>query len=144
MFQKGVNQPFFGMSAQAPRPLSEATEMFDTDIEDDDSDIQEDGEANSPRVSINSVCAHTLSLFQLFPSIVALLMILACVYSLVRRVTRLSHHTMSYKLQGRIISVHSPLSWKSRSRVPKVHIYSAPQLMLLLLLKTLSTFPCRH
>ena len=52
MFQKG--QPydaFFNMKALAPRPLSDATEMFDTDFEDDDSEAED----NSPRLSLNSV-----------------------------------------------------------------------------------------
>jgi len=55
MFQKGQStQPFFNMKAlqAAPRPVSDATEMFDTDFEDDDSEI----EADSPRYSLNSVC----------------------------------------------------------------------------------------
>lgn len=55
MFQKGQpTDSFFNMKALAPRkerPMSEATEMFDTDFEDDDSDIEE----NSPRLSLNSV-----------------------------------------------------------------------------------------
>lgn len=44
------------MKALAPRPLSNATEMFDTDFEDDDSVIESDVEDNSPRLSLNSVC----------------------------------------------------------------------------------------
>jgi hypothetical protein len=63
MFQRGRPQDaFFNMKALAPRtnpprkerPLSDATEMFDTDFEDDDSDIDID-EENSPRLSLNSV-----------------------------------------------------------------------------------------
>lgn len=48
--QKGYAQ------APAPRPISNATEMFDTDFEDDDnnSDIDDD-EEYSPRISLNSV-----------------------------------------------------------------------------------------
>ena len=54
MFQKG--QPidaFFNMKALAPRPVSDATEMFDTDFEDE----SEAEDNNSPRLSINSVSA---------------------------------------------------------------------------------------
>lgn len=51
MFQRGQTaDQFFNMKALAPRPLSEAT-MFDTDFEDDDSEIED----NSPRFSMNSV-----------------------------------------------------------------------------------------
>ena len=54
MFQKGPPQDaFFNMKALAPRPLSEATEMFDTDFEDESDDDYDDG--NSPRLSVNSV-----------------------------------------------------------------------------------------
>ena len=52
MFQKGQpTDAFFNMKALAPRPLSDATEMFDTDFEDDDSEAED----NSPRLSLNSV-----------------------------------------------------------------------------------------
>jgi hypothetical protein len=58
MFQKGhPKDPFFNMKARAPRPMSDATEMFDTDFEDDQSEIEDN---NSPRLSINSVSAITL------------------------------------------------------------------------------------
>ncbi|CZR50657.1 uncharacterized protein PAC_00531 [Phialocephala subalpina] len=63
MFQKG--QPidaFFNMKALAPRPVSDATEMFDTDFED--SDVEE---SNSPRLSVNSSgrqSERTLSSFE--------------------------------------------------------------------------------
>jgi len=53
MFQNG--QPidaFFNMKALAPRPVSDATEMFDTDFEEDQSELEDN---NSPRLSINSV-----------------------------------------------------------------------------------------
>lgn len=64
MFQKGQpTNTFFNMKALAPRPLSDATEMFDTDIEDDDSEVED----NSPRLSINSAgrrSATTLSSFE--------------------------------------------------------------------------------
>jgi len=51
MFQKGQpRDSFFNMKALAPRPMSEATEMFDTDFEDDS-----EPEDNSPRLSMGSV-----------------------------------------------------------------------------------------
>lgn len=57
MFQRGhPRDTVFNMKALAPRPLSNATEMFDTDFEDDDSVIESDVEDNSPRLSLNSVC----------------------------------------------------------------------------------------
>jgi hypothetical protein len=53
MFQKGrPRDTFFNMKALAPRPLSDATEMFDTDFEDEESEVED----NSPRLSVNSVC----------------------------------------------------------------------------------------
>lgn len=56
MFQKGqTTDSFFNMKALAPRPMSEAT-MFDTDFEDDDSEIED----YSPRISINSVSPTAL------------------------------------------------------------------------------------
>jgi hypothetical protein len=58
MFQKGFQDSFFNMKALAPRPMSTATEMYDTDFEEDNSDIEEDEEeehGNSPRLSMNSV-----------------------------------------------------------------------------------------
>ena len=52
MFQKGESKDqFFNMKALAPRPISTATEMFDTDFEDEDSEV----EVDSPRISLNSV-----------------------------------------------------------------------------------------
>ncbi|KAH8602848.1 hypothetical protein B0O99DRAFT_11615 [Bisporella sp. PMI_857] len=51
MFQRGaVKDHFFNMKALAPRPISTATEMFDTDFEEDESDI----EIESPRFSVHS------------------------------------------------------------------------------------------
>ncbi len=57
MFQKGHQDSFFNVTALAPRPLSTGTEMYDTDFEDDNSDIEEDEEEEdySPRISLNSV-----------------------------------------------------------------------------------------
>ncbi len=53
MFQKAhPKDAFFNMRQQAARPMSDATEMFDTDFEDDESEIED---SNSPRLSINSV-----------------------------------------------------------------------------------------
>lgn len=57
MFQKGRPQDaFFNMKALAPRPMSDATEIFDTDFEDDDSEIED----NSPRLSLGSVSLSLL------------------------------------------------------------------------------------
>ncbi len=60
MFQKtaGANQTLFPpRRTTAPRPESDATEIFDTDFEED----FEDGPGrNSPRASIDSVSAHLL------------------------------------------------------------------------------------
>jgi hypothetical protein len=57
MFQKGQpTDAFFNMKALAPRPVSDATEMFDTDFEDNESEVEDN---NSPRLSINSVSAIT-------------------------------------------------------------------------------------
>lgn len=54
MFQRGQpKDAFFNMKALAPRPISTATEMFDTDFED--SEVED----NSPRISINSVSAYS-------------------------------------------------------------------------------------
>jgi hypothetical protein len=58
MFQKEHSKDqLFNMKALAPRPISDATEMYaseisDTDFEDDESVIEE---ADSPRLSLNSV-----------------------------------------------------------------------------------------
>jgi hypothetical protein len=52
MFHREHSQDaFFDMKALAPRPMSDATEMFDTDFEDEDSEIED----NSPRLSLASV-----------------------------------------------------------------------------------------
>lgn len=52
MFQRGQpKDTFFNMKTLEPRPMSEATEMFDTDFEDDESEEED----NSPRLSLNSV-----------------------------------------------------------------------------------------
>ncbi|KAI9814891.1 MAG: hypothetical protein M1832_005619 [Thelocarpon impressellum] len=63
MFQKTYStQSLFNARTQAPRPLSEATEIYDTDFEDDRSEP----DANSPRYSVESFgrqSATTLSSF---------------------------------------------------------------------------------
>jgi hypothetical protein len=51
MFQKGQTRQFLASQAQAPRPLSEATEIYETDFEDDFSDTED----MSARRSIGSV-----------------------------------------------------------------------------------------
>jgi len=58
-FQQGQpKDAFFNMKALAPRPVSDATEMFDTDFEEDESEIED----NSPRLSVNSVSSKILPL----------------------------------------------------------------------------------
>ncbi|KAF2810471.1 SAM and PH domain-containing protein [Mytilinidion resinicola] len=51
MFQRGKLQPLFTQRTSRERPLSEATEIFDTDVDDDDSS---DFEEFSPKFSFNS------------------------------------------------------------------------------------------
>jgi hypothetical protein len=56
MFQKGYQDALFSTKAPAPqRPMSTATEIYDTDFEEDNSDIEEDEQSYSPRISLNSV-----------------------------------------------------------------------------------------
>lgn len=52
MFQRGKLQPLFTQRTSRDRPLSEATEIYDTDVDDDDSS---DFEEYSPKFSFNSV-----------------------------------------------------------------------------------------
>lgn len=59
MFQKGQHGSFFDMKALAPRPMSSSTDIYDTEFEDDGSEIEEGD--YSPRISINSVCVPVLS-----------------------------------------------------------------------------------
>jgi hypothetical protein len=64
MFQKTSSQdPFFNMKALAPRPMSQATDIFDTDFEDDDDNsiIMDIDEEYSPGVSANSVSSSVLT-----------------------------------------------------------------------------------
>ncbi|RYP79623.1 hypothetical protein DL769_002862 [Monosporascus sp. CRB-8-3] len=55
MRQRARHESFFGMKGRDPRPTSVATEIVDTDWDEEDiiSDIEDD-EPNSPRVSLNS------------------------------------------------------------------------------------------
>ncbi|TKA66689.1 hypothetical protein B0A49_08504 [Cryomyces minteri] len=53
MFQKGKLQSFFNASNEAPKPLSTATETYDTDFEDDSSEFEE-YELDSPKGSYDS------------------------------------------------------------------------------------------
>jgi hypothetical protein len=52
----GFQDPYFGWKGHDYRPISVTTEIVDTDWEEDEilSQIEEDN-ANSPRVSLNSV-----------------------------------------------------------------------------------------
>ena len=58
MFQKGKLQPFFAARTGSTRPISEATEIYDTDFEDDSSEFEED---YSHKYSFNSVCLDVLT-----------------------------------------------------------------------------------
>ncbi|CAJ2501055.1 Uu.00g039080.m01.CDS01 [Anthostomella pinea] len=51
-----LHDPFFGLKGLEPRPTSIATEIVDTDWDEEDmvSEIEEDDDINSPRVSLNS------------------------------------------------------------------------------------------
>jgi hypothetical protein len=52
MFMRGRTQSlFFAARSDKPRPISEATEIFDTDFDDDSSEFEED----SPKYSFQSV-----------------------------------------------------------------------------------------
>lgn len=63
MFQKGFQDALFSTKAPAPqRPMSTATEIYDTDFEEDNSDIDEDEQSYSPRISLNSVRSKVLTL----------------------------------------------------------------------------------
>ncbi|RYO89079.1 hypothetical protein DL766_002794 [Monosporascus sp. MC13-8B] len=55
MRQRARHESFFGMKGRDPRPTSVATEIVDTDWDEEDiiSDMEDD-EPNSPRVSLNS------------------------------------------------------------------------------------------
>ncbi|KAI9731292.1 MAG: hypothetical protein M1818_007917 [Claussenomyces sp. TS43310] len=64
MFQSGSQEAFFNIKALAPRPLSTATDIYDTEFEDDSDD--ETGE-ESPRYSMHSAGRRsetTLSSFE--------------------------------------------------------------------------------
>lgn len=54
MFQRGKIEPLFSQrSSTSTRPLSEATEIFDTELDDDESVFEED----CPKFSYESVSA---------------------------------------------------------------------------------------
>lgn len=56
MFQKGLVRPVFS-GPTGPRPLSEATEMYDTEFEEDSSDIEEySGRRSEDSVSKDCIC----------------------------------------------------------------------------------------
>lgn len=56
-----THDSFFGMKGPEPRPSSIATEIVDTDWDEDEivSDIEEEEDPNSPRLSLNSVGSLT-------------------------------------------------------------------------------------
>ncbi|KAI3329466.1 hypothetical protein HD806DRAFT_530855 [Xylariaceae sp. AK1471] len=64
--KNGVHDSFFGLKGSDYRPISVTTEIVDTDWDEDEivSEIEDDDDANSPRVSLNSTgqqSATTLS-----------------------------------------------------------------------------------
>lgn len=65
MFQRGAKtQSFFAPRTERPRPLSEATEMYDTDFEDDSSEFEEDSPKYSFESSDSRRSQTTLSSFE--------------------------------------------------------------------------------
>lgn len=60
MLQSAKGYPLFQPRITTPRPLSEATEILDTDFEDDFDSSNLD---NSPRKSVDSVSRSILSHF---------------------------------------------------------------------------------
>ena len=56
MFEKDFARPLFPLRASTSRPLSEATEMYDTEFEEDLSDVED----YSGRRSEDSVCQERL------------------------------------------------------------------------------------
>jgi hypothetical protein len=68
MLQKSrLHDSFFGMKGPEPRPSSIATEIVDTDWDEEEilSEI-EDEDPNSPRLSLNSVCSFIFIFFIVF------------------------------------------------------------------------------
>lgn len=51
------HDPFFGLKGLDPRPTSVATEIVDTEWDEEDDIVSEieDDDPNSPRISLNSV-----------------------------------------------------------------------------------------
>ena len=98
MFQKGYGtQTLFNAQTLAPRPLSEATEIHDTDFEDD-SEVED----NSPRMSINSVG---------LPKTEQPGSSLMVTDSLDRRAIAPCRPTTRFRRQIQIIMLHSTFSW---------------------------------
>lgn len=104
MFQKGQTRQFFASQAQAPRPLSEATEIYDTDFEEDFSDLED----MSGRRSVESVSYFfDISLGKTPYSVFG---------SLARQVIPPFHHMTNYKHQSQMASVASTSKWANQSR----------------------------
>lgn len=64
-----LHDSFFGLKGPEPRPSSIATEIVDTDWDEDDdiiSENEEDDGNNSPRLSLNSVRRPALSGFGIY------------------------------------------------------------------------------
>ncbi|KAK8158827.1 hypothetical protein BKA80DRAFT_291001 [Phyllosticta citrichinensis] len=73
MFQRGKLQPVFAMRSDKPRPVSEATEIFDTDFEDDSSEFEEESqkhgyESTDPKQSESRKSQTTISTYDEVPT----------------------------------------------------------------------------
>ncbi|KAK7511076.1 SAM and PH domain-containing protein [Phyllosticta citriasiana] len=68
MFQRGKLQPFFAMRSDKPRPVSEATEIFDTEFEDDSSEFEEDSQKYGYESSESRKSQTTISTYDEVPT----------------------------------------------------------------------------
>ncbi|KAK7532247.1 SAM and PH domain-containing protein [Phyllosticta citribraziliensis] len=68
MFQRGKLQPFFAMRSDKPRPVSEATEIFDTDFEDDSSEFEEESQKYGYESSESRKSQTTISTYDEVPT----------------------------------------------------------------------------
>ncbi|KAK8237367.1 SAM and PH domain-containing protein [Phyllosticta capitalensis] len=68
MFQRGKLQPFFTMRSEKPRPVSEATEIFDTEFEDDSSEFEEEEQKYGYESSESRKSQTTISTYDEVPT----------------------------------------------------------------------------
>ncbi|KAK8177213.1 SAM and PH domain-containing protein [Phyllosticta citrichinensis] len=68
MFQRGKLQPVFAMRSDKPRPVSEATEIFDTDFEDDSSEFEEESQKHGYESSESRKSQTTISTYDEVPT----------------------------------------------------------------------------